>query len=101
MAIDGSYGFVYCGNNGLGIGVFTVKGNRVESRDYFGVRYTGTAVQDAEERIELDLTLDVPAGVTLAPGTAPQDLPHTRQVRQTMPPAFGDGNPVEITHPVR
>jgi hypothetical protein len=24
MAVEGTYGFVYCGTNGLGIGVFTV-----------------------------------------------------------------------------
>jgi hypothetical protein len=29
-------------------------------------------------------------------GTAPQDLPHTRQIRWTFPPAFGDGKPQEV-----
>ena len=30
MGIDGTYGFVYCGNRGLGIGVFLVEGQRLE-----------------------------------------------------------------------
>lgn len=38
MGIDGSYGSVYRGGNGLGIGVFTVKGDRLEGGNYFGGR---------------------------------------------------------------
>jgi hypothetical protein len=30
MGIDGTYGFVYCGNRGLGVGVFSINGDRIE-----------------------------------------------------------------------
>ena len=43
MAIDGTYGFVYCGSTGLGVGVFCVRGDRFEGLDYAGGRYEGIA----------------------------------------------------------
>ena len=46
MSIDGTYGDVYCGNRGLGIGVFLIEGQRIEGRDFAGGSYKGTAVQD-------------------------------------------------------
>jgi hypothetical protein len=102
MGIDGTYGFVYCGNRGLGIGVFSINGDRIEGRDFAGSSYGGTAVQDGDGNIVLDVQMQVPAGVVLAQGTAPQDLPHTRQISWTFPPAFGDGEPqmVEFAGPV-
>jgi hypothetical protein len=41
--IDGTYGFVYSGVNGLGVGIFTVLGERFEGVDFVGGRYIGTA----------------------------------------------------------
>jgi hypothetical protein len=98
MSIDGTYGFVYCGNRGLGIGVFLVRGQRIEGRDFAGGRYMGTAVQDGKGNIQLDVQMQVPAGVEIAS----QDLPHTRHIHWTFPPAFGDGEPqmVEFAGPV-
>jgi hypothetical protein len=96
MGIDGTYGFVYCGNQGLGIGLFLVEGQRVEGRDFAGGRYHGSVIQDENGNIHLDVKMLVPEGVVLAQGTAPQDLPHTRQIRWTFPPAFGDGKPQEV-----
>ena len=46
MSIDGTYGFVYCGHRGLGIGVFLIEGQRIEGSDFAGGSYKGTAVQD-------------------------------------------------------
>ena len=102
MNIDGTYGFVYCGNRGLGIGVFLVEGQRIEGRDFAGSRYMGAAVQDGRGNIQLDVQLQVPAGVDTAHGTAAQDLPHTRHIHWMFPPAFGDGEPqmVEFAGPV-
>jgi hypothetical protein len=98
MGIDGTYGFVYCGNRGLGIGVFLVEGQRVEGRDFAGGRYMGAAVPDEKGNIQLDVQMQVPAGVEIAS----QDLPHTRHIHWTFPPAFGDGEPqmVEFAGPV-
>jgi hypothetical protein len=87
MGIEGTYGFVYCGNRGLGIGVFLVEGQRIEGRDFAGGRYMGAAVQDGKGNIQLDVQMQVPGG------TAAQDLPHTRHIHWTFPPAFGDGEP--------
>lgn len=100
MGIDGTYGFVYCGNRGLGIGVFLVEGQRVEGRDFAGGRYMGTAVQEGKGNIQLDVQMQVPA--LMAQGTATQDLPHTRHIHWMFPPAFGDGEPqmVEFAGPV-
>ena len=101
MGIDGTYGFVYCGNRGLGIGVFLVEGQRIQGRDFAGCSYMGVAVQDGKGNIQLDVQMQVPAGVELA-GTASQDLPHTRHIHWTFPPVFGDGEPqmVEFAGPV-
>jgi hypothetical protein len=100
MGIDGTYGFVYCGNRGLGIGVFLVEGQRVEGRDFAGGRYMGTAVQDGRGNIQLEVQMQVPA--LMAEGTATQDLLHTRHIHWMFPPAFGDGEPqmVEFAGPV-
>jgi hypothetical protein len=56
----------------------------------------------ADGNIVLDVQMQIPAGVTLVQGTAPQDIPHARQICWTFPPAFGDGEPqmVEFAGPV-
>ena len=102
MGIDGTYGFVYCGNRGLGIGVFSINGDRIEGRDFAGCSYEGTTVQDGGGNIVLDVQMQVPPGIVLSQSTAQQDLPHTRQISWTFPPAFGDGEPqmVEFAGPV-
>ena len=102
MGIDGTYGFVYCGNRGVGMGVFTITGTQVEGRDFVGSGYSGTAVEDGDGNIVLDVQMQIPANVALVQGTAPQDLPHTRQISWTFPPVFGDGEPqmVEFVGPV-
>jgi hypothetical protein len=102
MGMDGTYGFVYCGNRGVGIGVFSINGGHIEGRDFAGSSYEGTATQDGDGNVVLDAQIKVPAGVVLVQGTAPQDLPHARQISWTFPPAFGDGEPqmVEFGGPV-
>jgi hypothetical protein len=99
MATDGTYGFVYCGANGLGVGVFTVQNERFEGTDYGGSRYIGTAKETSDGRIVLSFHLEVPAGVSLVQGTAPQEAPHSKRITQTLPPNFGDGKPQEIQLP--
>jgi hypothetical protein len=96
MAIDGTYGFVYCGSSGLGVGVFCVRGDRFEGLDYAGGRYEGTAVEDQHGNIHLRLTFEGPAGMGLVPGTTLQNAPLKRELRQIMPRDFGDGRPIEI-----
>jgi hypothetical protein len=99
MALDGTYGFVYCGDIGLGLGVFTVTGGEVKGRDYAGGKYSGTAKEGPDGTITLALAFEVQPGIRLVQGTAPQDLPHTRQISTRLPPGFGDGEPKEIEVP--
>jgi hypothetical protein len=42
MASNGTYGVVYCGADGLGVGVFNVKDGVIVGADYAGGRYHGT-----------------------------------------------------------
>jgi hypothetical protein len=100
MVLDGTYGVVYCGAEGLGLGVFNLKNGSVVGYDYVGGRYHGTAKEDAASReIALDLIFEVPPGVVLVQGTAPQDVSHSRRITQTLPADFGDGTPVKFDTP--
>ena len=95
--IDGTYGFVYSGVNGLGVGIFTVLGEKFEGVDHVGGRYTGTARENAGGTISIAIDFDVKPGMELVQGTAPQDLPHRRHIEHEMPAGFGNGRPVEIS----
>lgn len=100
MGINGTYGFVYCGAEDIGIGVFTVsEGGIVRGRDYGGGTYTGTAIENSDGSIALKLAFNVPAGMGLVQGTAPQELPYTKTIEGIYPPLFGDGKPVDASMP--
>ena len=99
MAIEGTYGFVYCGAEDIGIGVFSITGNSVTGRDFGGGNYVGTATENADGTINLKLSFNVPAGVGLVQGTAPQELPYTKTIEGKYPPLFGDGEPVDASMP--
>lgn len=99
MALNGTYGFVYCGFNGLGVGVFTLENGRLAGRDWEGGRYTGSAIETAEGNIVLELGQEVPAGVKLVQGTSPQNVPYGLGLKQEVPPLFGDGAPIEVSAP--
>jgi hypothetical protein len=99
MGIDGTYGFVYCGAEDIGIGAFTVTGSSVTGRDFAGGTYVGTATENTDGTIDLKLSFNVPAGVGLVQGTAPQELPYTKVVEGKYPALFGDGEPVEASMP--
>jgi hypothetical protein len=62
MSIDGTYGFVYCGVNGLGCGVFTVIGGKLTGEDYVGGKYTGNATERPDGTIKLSLSFEVRPG---------------------------------------
>lgn len=53
--IDGTYAFVYSGVNGLGVGIFTVLGEKFEGVDFVGARYTGTAREKSDGTIPFRL----------------------------------------------
>jgi hypothetical protein len=99
MSIDGTYGFTYCGVNGLGIGVFTIRGGRLHGRDFGDGHYDGTATENPDGTIALSIHFDVAPGMMLVQGTAPQDVTHRRRISHVVPAAFGDGVPLEIPSP--
>lgn len=99
MQIDGTYAFVYSGADGMGFGVFTVKGGQVQGCDFVGAKYNGTAMVQPDGSIEGDIVMQVPAGVTLVQGTAAQDLPYQRRIKHRFPAQFGDGEPVRVDTP--
>jgi hypothetical protein len=99
VQIDGIYGFVYSGANGLGIGVFRLKDGQIVGHDYARGSYNGAATANADGSIDLELTMQVPAGGELVQGTAAQDIPYQRQIKHRFPPGFGDGEPVRVQMP--
>jgi hypothetical protein len=94
--IEGTFGFVYCSVNGFGMGVFTIKGEQFIGVDSGGVNYDGTAKEQEDGSIVLDVVL-VPPELETALSRASQRPPHTRQFVTKLPPAFGNGKPQEIT----
>jgi hypothetical protein len=79
MSADGTYGFVYSGNTGLGIGVFTVRDNVLKGADWGGGRYSGAIkARPNAEGYRFIFDLFVPAGMFLVQGVAPQEVDHTR-----------------------
>ena len=58
--IEGTYGFVYCSDNGFGMGVFTIKGEQFIGVDSGGVNYDGTAKEQEDGSIVLDVMLVPP-----------------------------------------
>jgi hypothetical protein len=79
------------------MGVFTIKGEMFIGVDTGGVNYDGTAKEQEDGSIVLDVRLNVPPELETAQSRASPDLPHTRHFVTTLPPAFGDGKPQEIS----
>ena len=98
--MDGTFGFTYCGDLGVGIGVFRVNGCELIGADLAGGRYKGRITED-QVTGELDLTFDmtVPVGVFLVQGTSPQDVPYIKTANVKVPAGFGDGTPFEVYVP--
>jgi hypothetical protein len=76
MAIEGTYGFVYSGVNGLGLGIFTVLAEKFEGVDFVGGRYTGIARENRDGTISLSIDFDVKPG--MAPARSPPSPYPTR-----------------------
>ena len=99
MALDGTYGFVYSGANGLGVGLFTLKGEEFRGVDFGGGRYRGSAHENPDGTIDIDISFDVKPGMQLVQGTAEQEVTYRRSIKQTLPRGFGDGAPLTIISP--
>jgi hypothetical protein len=99
VSIDGVYGFVYCGAVDLGIGAFIIENGNVRGRDYGGLNYSGTAVENPDETITLKVVYHVPAGGILVQGVTPQEVPYDKIIEQNFPRLFNDGRPVSTASP--
>lgn len=98
--MDGTYGFVYSGVAGVGIGVFTVKDGVLNGSDGGKTNYKGTvAVEDVTGNLVVSFDMFVPAGIFLVQGTSPLETDSSRSRTITMPPDFGDGKPVTVELP--
>jgi hypothetical protein len=97
MAIDGAWGVLYWGKEDLGIGAFIIeRDGELRGRDFGGIDYSGTAKEDKDGNITLDVKMSVPAGVNLVQGDMPMHIPFDRLFSQTFPPRFNSGEPYEI-----
>src|SRR5947207_2221436 len=94
--MDGTYGFVYCGNEGVGIGVFRVAGSQLTGTDLAGARYKGVVKENSDGTLALSFEMSVPAGVFLVQGSSAQDVTYSKQASVTVPAGFGDGKPFEV-----
>jgi hypothetical protein len=99
MSLDGTYGFVYSSSIGVGIGVIRIDAGIVVGSDIGAGRYRGTAVENPDGTIDLQLEFTVAPGFGTVQGTEPQELPYTRPVKHTLPPLFGDGEPARLFLP--
>ncbi len=96
MSSDGTYGFVYCGPTGLGIGVFTIRLGAVIGFDSGQVTYHGTATELPDGRIDLNHQMRIPPATPSVTGTSPQDVAHQWQIEHRFPVKYGDGEPDKI-----
>lgn len=95
-----TYGFVYSGVAGVGIGIFRIADGKLVGTDLGGVRYRGSFVIDETTgEISLDLDQTVPAGVFLVQGTSPQDVPYIESISGKWPADFAERKPIEMHLP--
>jgi hypothetical protein len=88
MGIEGTYGFVYCGAEDIGIGAFSVTGSSVTGRDFGGGTYTGTATENADGTIDLKLSFNVPAGMVLGSRNSTAGIAIFKNDRRQVPTSF-------------
>jgi hypothetical protein len=99
--MNGTYGIVYSGSIGVGLGIFTVEDSELVGSDLAGGKYRGRVTEDAATgEITAVFKMFVPRGLTQVQGTSSLDMDSTRgPITLTMPPRFGDGEPVKLQIP--
>jgi hypothetical protein len=96
--INGTYGFVYCGLTGVGIGAFTTKDGVLNGCDA-GCEYTGSVSVDAATGdYIIDFVQHTPAGIELVQGVEALPWPSDRPRQIRLPPDF-DGKPLSLALP--
>lgn len=100
MSLAGVYGLVYCGNTGVGIGVFSInEGGEVTGSDFAGGKYRGNAHKAATGEVLFDVIFVVTPDMETVQGTGAQDVPYTRPIKYTFSANFGDGAPQHLALP--
>jgi hypothetical protein len=99
--MNGTYGFVYSGSRGVGLGVFTIRQSVLVGSDTGGAIYNGNVVQDmATGEITISFEMFVPAGTLLIQGTSEQDFNYTKtSLSVTLRRDFDDGEPLKVYIP--
>ena len=99
MSIDGTWGFVYWGETGVGFGVIVMIDGRLHGSDQGGLKYAGTAAEDAQTKdVHLSVDVAVPPGIDLVEGTDYlSDVPTKRHFELDLPPRLGELTPVDIS----
>ena len=71
MSLDRTYGFVYAGVTGIGIGAMSINNGELIGADYSGGRYQGRITEDPlTSEIPMDVVLTLSPGVSLVDETA-------------------------------
>jgi hypothetical protein len=100
VAMNGTYGFVYCGIIGVGMGVLRLSDTDFIGSDLAGGKYRGTILKDETTgAVELAFEMTVPTGVFLVTGTSAQDMPYTKRISTNIPFGFEDGRPFDVDVP--
>ena len=95
--LNGTWGFVFAGDLGIGIGGIVVKDGKFHGADSGGVKYSGTIEWNpATAKFKLDFDMDVPPDVMLVGGIFGYELPMKRHQTFEVPPNFGDGAPIDL-----
>ncbi len=81
MSTDGTYGFVYCGWNGLGIGVFTVRAGIVTGSDSGQVTYQGKATEQPDGRIDSFANFGEALSNLIAVSLSPETMTSTNALK--------------------
>jgi hypothetical protein len=99
--MNGTYGFVYSGVRGVGLGVLTIRDSVLSGSDTGGAKYSGHAVQDmATGAITILFEMFVPEGTALIQGTSAQDMNYTKTgLSVTLQSDFDNGEPVTVYIP--
>ena len=96
-----TYGFLFCGFDSVGMGVFTVVDSRLSGRDSGGGSYEGTVSLDPDTgAITAVMRVFSPRGLDRAAVFSPMEVDATRDpVTINFPPRFGDGAPITVHLP--
>jgi hypothetical protein len=97
VAIDVTYGVVFSGVGGVGMGFVTVRGGEATSTGLAGGKFKGrVSLNPATGGWHVAFNQLVPDGLTLAQGTSPQGVGISKQAEVDAPIDFGGGEPIEL-----